>query len=203
MPEAMTRGSPDYLWEKRLNATQMPVVLAALSAALLTACGSRGPTAVEPEQTTPQATAQNTVVLPPVTYGKTPEGLQLTKRDDPCDVPTSLAAAIGEQLEAPYAFTVSQPSPHLAGAPTLRIQLIDILANAGGLYGGPKIVHLHGVLERPNAPSVQFTAKRQMFLYFGLPRSTCSMVGSVTYALGGDIAAWLQKPVDGAKLGEK
>ena len=49
---------------------------------------------------------------------------------------------------------------------------------------------------------VQFTAQRQMFIYFGMPRSTCSMVGVVTYALGGDIVKWLQKPVDGAKLGE-
>ena len=28
------------------------------------------------------------------------------------------------------------------------------------------------------------------------------MVGVVTYALGGDIAKWLLKPADGAKLGE-
>lgn len=48
----------------------------------------------------------------------------------------------------------------------------------------------------------RFTAQRQMFMYLGLPRSTCSMVGVVTYALGGDIAKWLQKPIDGAALGE-
>jgi hypothetical protein len=41
-----------------------------------------------------------------------------------------------------------------------------------------------------------------MFIYFGMPRSTCSMVGVVTYKLGEDIAQWLLKPVDGAVLGE-
>jgi hypothetical protein len=180
----------------------LPTLLT-LAATMLTACGSRGPTTVEAEAPAPQATAHNTVILPPVTYGKTAEGLQLSKSGDPCDVPTSLAAAIEDQLEAPFAFAVPAPSSALAGAPTLRIQIIDILANAGGLYGGPKIVRLQGVLERPNTPPARFTAQRQMFLYFGLPRSTCSMVGSVTYSLGGDIAAWLQKPVDGAKLGKE
>ncbi|WP_288253980.1 hypothetical protein [uncultured Hydrogenophaga sp.] len=57
----------------------------------------------------------------------------MNKGDDPCDVPTSLAAAIQEQLEAPYAFVVPTPSTNLAVAPTLRIQITDILANAGGL----------------------------------------------------------------------
>lgn len=186
-----------------MNTSKRFLIAAALAAPVLTACGSRGSVAVEPKQPAPQAAAHNTVVLPPVTYGKTPAGLQLNKGDDPCDVPTSLAAAIEEQLEAPYAFAVPVPSTKVAGAPTLRIQITDILANAGGLYGGPKIVHLQGVLERPNAAPVQFTAQRQMFLYFGLPRSTCSMVGSVTYALGGDIAAWLNEPVDGANLGQQ
>jgi len=84
----------------------------------------------------------------------------------------------------------------------LKIEITDILANAGGLYGGPKIVQLRGTLERRGQSPAAFTAQRQMFIYFGLPRSTCSMVGVVTHALGGDIAKWLQKPVDGAALGE-
>lgn len=183
-----------------MNTTQNHIAILA-AALLITACGSRGPTVAEPEPSAPTASAHNTVILPAVTYGKTASGLQLSKGDDACDVPTSLAQAIQEQLEAPYEFTVPTPSTHVAGAPTLRIQITDILANAGGLYGGPKIVQLHGVLERPDAAPVHFDAQRQMFLYFGLPRSTCNMVGVVTYALGGDIAKWLHKPVDGAKLG--
>lgn len=177
------------------------LLVAAMAATMLTACGSRGPTVAEPAAPAPTAHARNAVILPAVTYGKTATGLQLSKSDDNCDVPTSLVAAIQEQLEAPYEFAVPTSSANVAGAPTLRIQITDILANAGGLYGGPKIVQLHGVLERPDAAPVHFEAQRQMFLYFGLPRSTCNMVGVVTYALGGDIAKWLHKPVDGAKLG--
>jgi hypothetical protein len=177
-------------------------VIAALAAAMLTGCGSRGSKVAEAEPPEPTANARNAVVLPAISYGKTIKGVQLTKADDACDVPASLNQAIQDQLLAPYEFAVPLPTANVAGAPTLRIEITDILANAGGLYGGPKIVQLHGVLERLGAAPAQFTAQRQMFMYFGLPRSTCSMVGVVTYALGGDIAKWLQKPVDAAKLGE-
>lgn len=176
------------------------LVIAILGTSLLNACGSRGAVADEPPE--PTATARNTVILPAVTYGKTPSGLQLSKADDTCDVPTSLTHAIQEQLEEPFEFAVAAKTETLAGAPTLRLEITDILANAGGLYGGPKIVRLHGVLERDGAAPAHFDAQRQTFLYFGLPRSTCKMVSVVTYSLGGDIATWLQEPVDGAQLGD-
>ena len=175
--------------------------LAALASALiLVACGSRQPAAPQPPP--PAATAGTTVVMPSVAYGKTAKGLQLGKADDPCDAPASLREAVQDQLAQPYEFLLAEPTEATRGAPVLKVEITDILANAGGLYGGPKIVQLHGVLERRGEPAFAFTARRQMFLYFGLPRSTCSMVGVVTYALGGAIAKWLQKPVDDAKLGE-
>ena len=59
---------------------------------LLAACGSRQPPAPEPPP--PQATARNTVVLPPIGYGKTVKGVQLSKTDDPCDAPASLQQAV-------------------------------------------------------------------------------------------------------------
>lgn len=186
-----------------MNATTQTIVIAALTATALTACGSRAPTVAEPAgQAAQTGNARNIVILPAITYGKTASGLQLSKTDDACDVPTSLAQALQEQLQAPYEFAVPTPSEKLAGAPSLRIVITDILANAGGLYGGPKIVQLRGTLERDGVAPVHFNAQRQSFLHFGLPRSTCNMVGRVTYALGGDIATWLKDPVDGAKLGE-
>lgn len=180
---------------------RLSLALALGATLVLAACGTRRPAVQEPEPPEPTANANNAVILPAISYGKTPKGVQLSKTDDACDVPASLQQAVQDQLQAPYEFAVPVPSASVAGAPTLRIQITDLLANAGGLYGGPKIVQLHGVLERPNAAPMQFTARRQMFIYFGLPRSTCSMVGQVTYALGGDIAQWLSKPNDGAKLG--
>ena len=178
-------------------------VIAALATAALTACGSRGPRVAEAEPPEPTANACNAVILPAISYGKTTKGVQLTKADDACDVPASLNQAIQDQLLAPYESAVPSPSATVTGAPTLRIEITDILANAGGLYGGPKIVQLRGTLERQGDAPAKFTAQRQMFIYFGMPRSTCSMVGVVTYKLGEDIAQWLLKPVDGAVLGER
>ncbi len=176
--------------------------LVAGAAALLAACGTRQPATPEPPP--PDANARNSVVMPAVGYGTTATGLQLQKSDDACGVPALLQQAVQDQLLEPYQYLLAPPPPAAAqGAPVLRVEITDLLANAGGLYGGPKIVELRGTLERQGQKPVGFTARRQMFIYFGLPRSTCSMVGLVTYALGEDIAKWLQKPVDGAALGER
>lgn len=175
--------------------------VAVLFGAAVSGCGSRGPALPEPPEPTPSAS--NAVILPPIGYGRTAQGLQLGKADDRCDVPASLHQAIEDQLEAPYEFAVPATSQEVEGAPTLRVEITDLLANAGGMYGGPKIVQLRGVLEQPGKPPAQFTAQREMFIYLGLPRTTCSMVGNVTYALGADIAKWLTRPIDGARLGTR
>ncbi|RST50663.1 hypothetical protein [Variovorax sp. MHTC-1] len=180
------------------TSAQMSALL--IVGALLTACGSRQPPG--PEAAPAAAAVHNTVVMPAIAYGTTAKGIRLSKADDPCDVPTSLQQSVQDQLLTPYEYLLSPPASSVDGAPVLKIEITDILANAGGLYGGPKIVQLRGTLERRGEAPAGFTAQRQMFMYFGLPRSTCSMVGVVTYALGGDIAKWLQKPINGAALGE-
>lgn len=172
-------------------------------AGLMAACGTRQPTVEKAEPPPPEATAQNSLVMPQVTYGTTSKGLRLSKSDDNCDVPALLHQAVEDQIEEPLLYLLAAPTPGTTAAPVLKVEVTDLLANAGGLYGGPKIVELRGTLERPGTAPVHFTAQRQMFLYIGLPRSTCSMVGTVAYKLGGDIHGWLKKPVDGAFLGER
>ena len=182
---------------------RLSVAMSALAVAtLLAACGSRQPATPEPPPAT--ATPRNSVVMPAIAYGTTTKGVQLSKADDACDVPASLRQAVQDQLLEPYEFLLTPPAPANAqAAPVLKLEITDLLANAGGLYGGPKIVQLRGTLERQGDAPAKFTAQRQMFIYFGMPRSTCSMVGVVTYKLGEDIAQWLLKPVDGAVLGER
>ncbi|MFM9927426.1 hypothetical protein VLK31_30915 [Variovorax sp. H27-G14] len=192
----------EHPFAARVAARLCFVVSAVAAAALLAACGSRQPAPPEPPPAT--ATPRNSVVMPAIAYGTTAKGLQLTKADDACDVPASLRQAVQDQLLDPYEFVLTPPAPAAAqAAPLLKLEITDLLANAGGLYGGPKIVQLRGTLERQGQAPARFTAQRQMFIYFGIPRSTCSMVGVVTYKLGEDIAQWLVKPVDGAVLGER
>lgn len=188
----------------RMNMAKVTRLAALLAtASLIAACGTRQPGVATPEPPPPAATAQNSLVMPPVTYGTTSKGLRLSKADDNCDVPALLRQAVEDQIDEPLLYLLAAPTPGAASAPVLKVEVTDLLANAGGLYGGPKIVELRGTLERPGTAQVHFTAQRQMFLYFGLPRSTCSMVGTVAYKLGGDIQGWLKKPVDGAFLGER
>jgi hypothetical protein len=172
---------------------------AVATAGLLVACGTRGPVAPEPPP--PSATASNSVVMPRITYGSTPKGVKILKSDDNCDVPALLRQNVQDQLEEPLLYLLPAATAGAEAAPVLKIEITDLLANAGGIYGGPKIVDIHGTLERPGMAPTQFTARRQMFIYFGVPRSTCSMVGTVTYTLGSDIIKWMKKPVDGAFLG--
>lgn len=175
-------------------------IAAIASTSLLAACGTRQPAGPEPAP--PAASTHNTVVMAPVFYGTTDKGVQLSKADDACGVPDSLRQAVEDQLEAPYEFLLPARGPGTEAAALLKIEITDILANSGGMYGGPKIVRIQGVIDRPGKPSAQFTAQRQMFMHFGFPKSTCGMVGNVTYALGGDIMKWMLKPVDGAHLGD-
>lgn len=188
----------------RTNAAKVTRLAALLAmASLIAACGTRQPNSEAVEPSPPEATAQNSLVMPTVTYGTSSKGLRLSKSEDKCDVPALLRQAVEDQLEEPLLYLLAAPTPGAASAPVLKVEVTDLLANAGGLYGGPKIVELRGTLERPGTAPVHFTAQRQMFLYFGIPRSTCSMVGTVAYTLGGDIHGWLKKPVDGAFLGER
>lgn len=190
--------------QTRSTAAALPRLFTVLAAAgLMAACGTRQPSAQTAEPPPAEATAQNSLVMPSVTYGTTSKGLRLSKSDDNCDVPALLRQAVEDQIEEPLLYLLAAPTPGTTAAPVLKVEVTDLLANAGGLYGGPKIVELRGTLERPGTSPMHFTAQRQMFLYIGLPRSTCSMVGKVAYTLGGDILGWLKKPVDGAFLGER
>lgn len=168
--------------------------------ALLTACGARGPQAPEP----PAAPigAGNSLVMPNIVYGTTNEGLRLTAADDRCDIPSTIRASFQDNLDEPYVNLLTEAPANVVGIPVLKVEIIDILANAGGVYGGPKIVEIKGTLEKDGQTIASFKARRRSFPLIGPPRTTCNIVGRDTYALGTDMATWLAKPVNGAMLGD-
>lgn len=178
---------------------------ALLLVAAVAACGTRRP--AEPEPPEPPETppsAQNSLVMPAIGWGTTAKGLQLTTADDRCDgVPQAIRQAVQDNLAAPYEHLLPAPTPDTTSAPRLSVEITDILANAGGVYGGPKMVEVRGTLTRAGQPPLRFSALRQSFMRLGGWNTTCGMLSRVTYALGTDIAAWLQKPVDGAVLGDR
>lgn len=180
-----------------MRATATVLLLSALAA-----CGTRGPAEPEPPETPPSA--QNSLVMPAIGWGTTAQGLKLTSADDRCDgVPQAIRQAVQDNLSAPFENLLPAPTAGTAGAPLLTLEITDILANAGGVYGGPKMVQVQGTLMRAGAAPLRFSAQRQTFLRIGGWNTTCGMLSRVTYALGTDIAGWVAKPVNGAVLGDR
>ena len=166
----------------------------------LAACGTRGPQAPEPAIV---YTGANTLVLSPITYGKTSDGSPVRAADDGCDVPGTITAALKDSLDEPYKYlNPSVNAKDIPGVQTLKIEIVEILANGGGIFSGPKIVEIKGTLSKAGVDLASFKARRVSFPLFGPPRSTCNIVGRATEGLGSDVAKWLTKPVNGAVLGD-
>jgi hypothetical protein len=86
-------------------------------------------------------------------------------------------------------------------APLLKIEIMDIVTVSAG---GPTIVVIHAVLERPGLPAVHFKGMRQMHIQHSnikAETTECSAMDAVIQGLGADLATWMLKPVDGGVSG--
>ena len=165
---------------------------------ILAACGSHNPQ--PPEQTPPAPAAyNNTVVLPPVVYGNY-RGRQMSESDDACGMPEPLRQAVQDRLKARHEVVLPALGAGRAAAPLLKIEIMDIVTVSAG---GPTIVVIHAVLERPGLPAVHFKGMRQMHIQHSdikADTTECSAMDAVIQGLGADLATWMLKPVDGVSL---
>lgn len=164
---------------------------------ILTACGSRNPQ--PPERMPPAPASYNTVILPPVVYGHY-QGRQMSESDDACGVPDPLRQAVQDQLKARHEVVLPVLGNVRDAAPLLKIEIMDTVTVSAG---GPTIVVIHAVLERPGLPTAQFKGLRQMHTqYSGITAETteCSSMDEVIHGLGADVAKWMLEPVDGVSL---
>ncbi|MNW96817.1 hypothetical protein [Variovorax boronicumulans] len=139
------------------------------------------------------------MVLPSVAYGHD-QGRQLSESDDACGVPDPLRQAVQDQLKARYEVVRPVPGPGREAALLLKIDIMDIVTVSAG---GPTIVVIHAVLERPGLPPARFKALRQVHIpYADITAETteCSAMDAVIHGLGLDVATWMRKPVDGVSL---
>jgi hypothetical protein len=172
--------------------------IAMVASSFLVACGSSCSQSL-PVQTQPAPSVHNQLVLPPVVYGYY-QGRQMSESDDPCGVPTPLRRAVQDQLTARYEVVLPALSAGRGAAPLLKIEIMDVVTVSAG---GPTIVVIQAVLERPGRRTVQFTGERQMQTrYRDITAETteCSAMETVIHGLGVDIAKWMLKPVNGVFL---
>ena len=164
---------------------------------VLAACGSHDPQ--PPERMPPAPAAYNTVILPPVVYGHS-QGRQMSESDDACGVPEPLHQAVQDQLKARYEVVRPVSGPGGEAALLLKIEIMDIVTVSAG---GPTIVVIHALLERPGLPTAQFKGLRQMNTrYSDITAETteCSSMDAVIHGLSADVAKWVLEPVDGVSL---
>ena len=164
---------------------------------MLAACDAPNPP--PPESMPPAPAALHMLALPPVVYGSY-RGRQMVEADDACGVPDPLREAVQDQLKARYEVVRPVPGSAREGASWLKIEILDTVTVSAG---GPTIVVVHAVLERPGLPTVQFKGLRQTHTpYAGITAETteCSAMEAVIRGLAADVAQWMRKPVDGVSL---
>ena len=111
-------------------------------------------------------------------------------------LPASFAAFLPQVVDAPTA---------KSGDRVLLVWIESAVAQgkAMGFTGRAKILTLFGTLYENGKRGPSFSATRHSrggaFAGF---KSSCAFYGRCAEALGQDIAAWLDAPVDGAKLGD-
>ena len=85
----------------------------------------------------------------------------------------------------------------------LKMEIIDAVSSGNAAIGHSKFIIVYGSLVKGGTKYSSFKAARHSGGgFWGAYRSSCSVLGRITKALGQDTAGWLVDPYDGAKLGD-
>lgn len=106
------------------------------------------------------------------------------------------------QLETKLPEMIAQrnPSVTLSDSPSgtrLELRIVDIHAPNGGWFSGPKWMTVEGKLYAGKTLKGDFLAKQTSMA----SATACGMLDKVMTVMAGDIAAWLNNPTKGARLG--
>ena len=109
---------------------------------------------------------------------------------DECRIQTLLPQSIAER--SPDVELTDAP-----GAMKLELKIVDVRAPSGGWFSGPKWITVDGRLLQGKTVKGDFVAKETSMA----SASNCGMLSKVILVMAGDIAAWLQNPAKGSRLG--
>lgn len=137
----------------------------------------------------PALAAAQTVKIPR-TIGFAPGANVRTPIVQECELQTVIPAAIAQS---------AADAELVDGAGNLELTISDVHGPGGWIFSGPKWVEVRGKLRR-GGKAWTFRAKRVSMSPFA--GGTCGILAKCGRNIGGDIAAWLEAPVDGAEIGD-
>lgn len=128
------------------------------------------------------------------------EGSQIAdKIRSECQLQTHLPHFLDQQSKQ---VTLVDADPGKAGL-VLELSIEAVYAPGGGAWSGSKWMAVVGTLREDGRKVASFSAKRLSGGgMFAGSKGTCAIVGRCAKAIGSDIATWLEKPEDGAHLGD-
>ena len=95
------------------------------------------------------------------------------------------------------------PSLDTSSGQVLRMEIINAESAGNAWIGHRKSVTVKGWLYKDGQQSAKFVARRNSSGGMGAGfKGSCDVLERSVNAIGKDVAAWLQNPVDGAQLGD-
>lgn len=139
----------------------------------------------------------------------------------PNPVPFSESAIIADNIKSECTLNVQLAEAIKANAPAhgvtvtfsdavdttqpsaLKLEIVDVQSTGNAFIGHMKTVSVRGALFQDGAQTAAFTGRRlSRGGAMGGFKGSCAVLERTVKAVGSDIAGWLGKPVDGAKLGD-
>ena len=119
-----------------------------------------------------------------------------------CTLPDALSKDIAKYA-AEQGLTVIAKNDIKANEYELQVQIENAVSAGNAAIGHNKFVAISGAIVKGNTQYYSFDAARLSGGgYFGVYRSSCSVLGGIARRLGKDTALWLVNPYDGAELGD-
>ena len=176
------------------------ILLAVVSIALIAGCDGPPRPGYKAEPVKVSADAKTIYVSSKATY----TGKQIAQNiKDECKIDSQVIDFIKVYAAKSNVNVIIDGKPK-ANDTVLKISIVDAISARGMGYGGHnKYVIIKGKLYKGKKLQSSFTAARKSGGgYFGMYRSSCSVLGSCAKTLGRDTAGWLVTPTKDAKLGD-
>lgn len=146
--------------------------------------------------------AATVMVQNPVPYSEDSVVADNIRRE--CTIGTQLAESLQKHAAASgNEIVLGADTPDPRGSEVLKLEIVDALSQGNAFIGHHKSVSVKGKLYAGGKQVAVVMARRNTTGGFGAGfKGSCTVLNRAAEAIGNDLARWLVKPVDGARLGD-